>query len=81
MVVGNVDARRVELNLGYLLVRSIAVIGSDNVTRAALRQAMMLVRDGRITPRIHERMPLERAADAHRLLEARGAIGRVVLVP
>lgn len=81
VVVGNVDARRVELNLGYLLVRSIAVIGSDNVTRAALRQAMMLVRDGRITPRIHERMPLERAADAHRLLEARGAIGRVVLVP
>lgn len=58
VVVGNVDARRFELNLGYLPVR-----------------------DGRIRPRIHEHMPLERAADTHRLLEARGATGRVVLIP
>jgi NADPH:quinone reductase-like Zn-dependent oxidoreductase len=81
VVVGNVDARRFELNLGYLLVRSLSLIGSDNITRAALRQVMQLVRDGRIRPRIHGRMPLERAADAHRLLEARGAMGRVVLIP
>lgn len=81
VVVGNLDARRVELNLGYLLVRSLTIIGSDNITRTALRQVMQLVRDGRIRPRIHERLPLERAADAHRLLEARGATGRVVLIP
>lgn len=81
VVVGNVDARRIELNLGLLLVRSLSIVGSDNITRAALRQVMQLVREGRIRPRIHERMPLERAADAHRLLEARGATGRIVLTP
>lgn len=81
VVVGNVDARRFELNLGYILVRSLSIIGSDNVTRAALRQTMALVRDGRIKPLIHARLPLAEAAAAHRLLEARGASGRVVLMP
>lgn len=81
VVVGNVDARRFELNLGYILVRGLSIIGSDNVTRAALRQVMALVRDGRIEPLIHARLPLAEAAEAHRLLEARGASGRVVLIP
>lgn len=81
VVVGNVDARRFELNLGYLLQRSIRIIGSDNITRTALRQVMALVQAGRLRPLIHDRLPLARAADAHRLLESRGAAGRVVLVP
>ena len=81
VVVGNVDTRRFELNLGYLLQRSLRIIGSDNVTRAALRETMDLVRQGRLKPLIHDRLPLARAADAHRLLEARGAAGRLVLLP
>ena len=81
VVVGNVDARRLELNLGYVLQRSLTIIGSDNVTRAALRQAMALVQAGRLKPTIHARLPLARAADAHRLLEQRGATGRLVLIP
>ena len=77
VVVGNVDTRRLELNLCYLLQRSLRIIGSDNVTRAALRETMDLVRQGRLKPLIHDRLPLARAADAHRLLEARGAAGRL----
>jgi len=34
-----------------------------------------------IVPTVHERLPLERAADAHRALESRGTIGAMVLVP
>jgi NADPH2:quinone reductase len=30
---------------------------------------------------VHEVLPLERAADAHRILEARQAFGKVVLTP
>jgi NADPH:quinone reductase-like Zn-dependent oxidoreductase len=81
VVVGNVDARRLELNLGYVLQRSLTIIGSDNVTRAALRQAMELVQAGRLKPTIHARLPLAQAADAHWLLERRGATGRLVLIP
>lgn len=81
VVVGNIDTRRFELNLGYILVRSLSIIGSDNVTRSALRQVMALVQAGQLRPLIHACMPLAQAADAHRLLEARGATGRIVLIP
>lgn len=81
VVVGNLDATPYPLNLGLLLVRGLSLIGSDNVTRAALRQAMELVRAGRLTPLIHARLPLAQAAEAHRLLERRGVTGRIVLIP
>jgi NADPH2:quinone reductase len=34
---------------------------------------------GELTPTIHARFPLERAADAHRELEARRSAGAIVL--
>jgi NADPH:quinone reductase-like Zn-dependent oxidoreductase len=42
---------------------------------------MELVRDGRIEAVIDRTMPLAQAAEAHRLLEARQATGRIVLIP
>lgn len=44
-----------------------------------LRQLADLVEVGRLTPRIAAEMPLERAAVAHRMLEAGGVRGRLVL--
>lgn len=37
--------------------------------------------NGHITPRLHTTLPLEEAATAHRLLEAGGLRGRIVLTP
>ena len=81
VIIGNVDGRRVEINLGIIIVNTLRILGSDNVTRAALRQTMALVREGKLRPMINECMPLERAADAHRILEAKGTFGRIVLLP
>lgn len=36
---------------------------------------------GRLEPIVYEKLPLERAADAHRILEQRSAFGKVVLEP
>jgi D-arabinose 1-dehydrogenase-like Zn-dependent alcohol dehydrogenase len=80
-VVGTLDTPRVELNLGYLVVNSIKLLGSDNVSRKALRETMALVADGRIEVRIDRRLPLSAAAEAHALVEQRQVVGRVVLVP
>jgi NADPH:quinone reductase-like Zn-dependent oxidoreductase len=38
-----------------------------------------LLESGVVRPVIHTRLPLERAADAHRELEASGHIGKVLL--
>ncbi len=72
-----------------LMDRSLRLIGGDlwNVLRTATdRRARAerlfgLTRSGRLTVTIDERFPLERGADAHRAMEARDRIGKLLLVP
>ncbi|MCU1566800.1 MAG: NADP-dependent oxidoreductase [Pseudarthrobacter sp.] len=47
---------------------------------AALRELGTLFADGVLTPRVAERLPIGMAAKAHRLLEAGGLRGRIVLM-
>jgi NADPH:quinone reductase len=47
--------------------------------REDAEQALAAATRGALTPRIHARVPLERAADAHRELETRRSIGTIVL--
>ena len=42
---------------------------------------LKLANDGRLTPRIHARLPLHQAAEAMSLLTERKVVGKVVLVP
>ena len=81
VLVGNVRAERVELNPGLIIVRELEVLGSAMETRADLEEAVSLAAAGRLSPVVGHRFPLEEALDAHRLLERRGNVGRVVLVP
>ncbi|MFE9352783.1 zinc-binding dehydrogenase [Streptomyces olivaceoviridis] len=46
---------------------------------AELDRLRRLAEEGRLTPRVARVLPAERAADAHRLLEAGGLRGRLVL--
>ena len=78
---GNIDPAPLALRVGSLVVHAIDLLGSDNVTRSALAEAMALVREGKIDVVIDRRLDLSEAAEAHRLLEARQAFGRIVLVP
>jgi NADPH:quinone reductase-like Zn-dependent oxidoreductase len=38
-----------------------------------------LIAEGRVRPVVHERLPMTRAADAHRLVEESAHIGKVLL--
>jgi NADPH2:quinone reductase len=46
---------------------------------SALRAVLSDMRTGRLTPRITRRFPLRQAADAHRLLESRAVVGKLLL--
>lgn len=52
-----------------------------DIRRDAMEQAMAALAAGEIAPRIHARLKLDAAAEAHRLLETGGVTGKVVLVP
>ena len=80
-LVGNVQAERVELNPGLIIVRELEIVGSAMQTRADLEETVALVAAGRLVPTVGHWFPLEQAIEAHRLLEQRGNVGRVVLTP
>jgi putative PIG3 family NAD(P)H quinone oxidoreductase len=89
VLIGLMGGARTEISLAPLLVRRLHVIGSTLRTRS-LDEKAALVRGfldrfgealvaGRIRPVIDRVLPLERAADAHRALEASEHFGKVVL--
>ena len=51
------------------------------IRRGAMEAAMAAMAAGEAAPRIHARLPLGDAAEAHRLLETGSVTGKVVLVP
>lgn len=51
------------------------------IRRATMTRVIDALAAGKIAPRIHARMNLEDAAEAHRLLESGTVIGKLVLVP
>ncbi len=69
------------IDLRHIFFRQIEVLGSTMGSKADLLAVLAHVAAGRLEPVIHKVMPLSLAAEAHQILEERGAFGRVVLEP
>lgn len=48
---------------------------------SALYKLFQYTLSGRITPQVKQRFPLEKAAEAHRQMETRQTIGKIILLP
>ena len=70
-----------KLDLNALFGRHLSLLGSWTGRRAEMLEILRFVRDGRLKPVLDSTLPLARAADAHRRIEAREHFGKVVLVP
>ena len=89
VVIGLQGGLRAELDLGALLGKRGAVHATSLRARPAGQKAEIVaaVRDrvwpwieaGDVVPVVDQVLPLERAADAHRVLEASGHVGKVLL--
>jgi NADPH:quinone reductase-like Zn-dependent oxidoreductase len=87
--IGLMGGARGELNLGELLVKRLAIIGSTLRTRPVEEKARIVdefrrrlgsaLAAGRLRPEIDRVLPLEQAADAHRLMQASEHFGKIVL--
>jgi len=80
IVVGNVEPGHVALNPALSILKEIDILGSAHATVSDLEAVIRLVADGAIVPEIAATLPLEQAADAHRMMEQRATTGRVVLL-
>ncbi|GHO77957.1 NADPH:quinone reductase [Ktedonobacter sp. SOSP1-85] len=89
VVYGSSSGTEATICLHDLAMRGITVIGAlgmamartEQETRAHMETALQEAAAGRLVAVIGQRYPLERAADAHAAIEARQAIGMVLLIP
>ncbi|KRE39319.1 NADPH:quinone oxidoreductase [Janibacter sp. Soil728] len=89
VVIGLMGGRKGELDLGKMLSKRAAVIATSLRARPAAEKAAIvaavrehvwpLIEDGAVKPIIQGTHPLDRAADAHRELEASAHIGKILL--
>jgi NADPH2:quinone reductase len=68
-------------SLGFRLFSIHVLDNMPELRRRAMEEAIKVMASGAALPRIHTQMPLESAADAHRLLESGEVTGKIVLVP
>lgn len=89
VIIGLQGGVKAELNIGQLLSKRGAVIatalrsrpveGKTAICASVVEHVWPLVAGGKVRPIVHEALPLERVADAHRTVEAGDHSGKVLL--
>jgi putative PIG3 family NAD(P)H quinone oxidoreductase len=89
-IIGLQGGRRAELDLGALLaargvisattLRSRPPGDKARIVQGVRERVWPLVESGRVRPVIDRRLPMDRAADAHRVVEASTHVGKVLLL-
>lgn len=90
VIVGVIGGAKSHINLLPILQKRLTLTGSTlrsrtvaekgALARALLERVWPLIERGAVKPIVHATFPLERAADAHRLLESSTHIGKIVLI-
>ncbi|MCK9248306.1 MAG: NADPH:quinone oxidoreductase family protein [Solirubrobacteraceae bacterium] len=90
IVVGFAEGTIPEVRVNRLLLRNVSVVGAalgshmdadPNAITTLAARLVPLLEEHAVRPPVGARLPLERVADAVRLIEAREATGKVVVVP
>ena len=91
VMIGLMGGAKAEIHLGALLVRRLQLIGSTLRARPDAEKAALVhgfegrfgeaLAAGRIGPVVDRVWPMERVADAHRVMQASEHFGKIVLTP
>lgn len=79
--VGQLTGDFVQLNPAQLFMRDISIRSVKSTSLAQLRDCLRMVALGQVRPVITDRLPLEKAAEAHRMVESGRSTGRILLMP
>ncbi len=78
---GATSSADVQINLRHLFFKNLSVLGNTMGGRGDLLRILRLFEQGQLRPVVDRVLPLDRAGEAHRLLEAREVVGKIVLQP
>jgi alcohol dehydrogenase len=67
-------------DIRYIWTRELQVLGSDGYSQQDIERAFALVAAQHVRPLIAKRLHISQAREAHRLLEDRQVVGKVVLL-
>src|ERR1700688_4213876 len=81
VLTGQLTGEFMTINPAQLFLRNISILSAKGVSRSQLADALDLVARPRVKPVVDRVLPLEAAAEAHRLVEAGLSTGRLVLKP
>lgn len=90
LVVGFASGEIPKLPLNLLLLKGSAALGvfwgrsvdaDPEGYRDNMRQLLAWVAEGRLSPRVHDILPLERAREALGVISGRAAVGKILLTP
>jgi D-arabinose 1-dehydrogenase-like Zn-dependent alcohol dehydrogenase len=81
VLTGQLTGEFMSINPAQLFLRNISILSAKGVSRSQLADALDLVARGRIKPVVDRVLPLNGAAEAHRLVETGLSTGRLVLKP
>jgi putative PIG3 family NAD(P)H quinone oxidoreductase len=92
LVIGMQGGTKAELDLNTLLRKRASITamslrgrptagphGKGAVVAGVRQQVWPMIADGRVRPVVHATVPMDRAGDAHRQLEAGGVVGKLIL--
>ena len=90
MQIAWLESRYARLDLSVVMARRLTITGSTLRPRSVAEKAQIadalrervwpLLEAGTVAPVVHSVFPLARAAEAHRLMESRKHVGKIVLV-
>ncbi|MCA9000538.1 MAG: zinc-binding dehydrogenase, partial [Planctomycetes bacterium] len=78
---GGTTGPKVNLILPHLFIKNLAVMGSTMGPRSAFPLILERLAAGTYKPVLNRILPMSQVAEAHRILEDRGVVGKIVLTP
>jgi acryloyl-coenzyme A reductase len=81
IMIGQLTGQFVPFNPAQLFLKNVSMLSATSTTRKQLEDCLAMVARGAVKPIVSLALPLERAAQAHALVEAGKAVGRIVLRP
>jgi NADPH:quinone reductase-like Zn-dependent oxidoreductase len=76
---GATTGGNVQLSLHAVFFKSLSILGSTMGSKGDLRALLRLFEQGRLQPVVDRTLPMAQVGEAHRLLEQRAALGKIVL--